>query len=135
MIARLARVKAVGIPSEHEEQTALFEWARYATRHFPELGLLHAIPNGTAATSGREAARAKCAGRRAGVPDLCLPVARQGFHGLYIEMKRRDGVPSDLSQEQRLWLVKLTEQGYRAVMCPGCEAARAEILNYLDVVS
>lgn len=125
-------VRPKTVPSEHDEQSMLFEWSRYATRHFPELALLHAIPNGTAASSMREAARAKVAGRRSGVPDICLPVARRGFHGLYIELKRSDGVPSDLTPEQRQWLIRLCEQGYRAVMCPGFESARAEILNYLD---
>ena len=26
-------------------------------------------------------------GVKAGVPDICLPVARNGYHGLYIELK------------------------------------------------
>ena len=72
--------------SEHDEQAALFEWATWHTSQCPELGLLFAIPNG-----GHRhpvvAARLKAEGVRAGVPDICLPVARKGYHGLFVELK------------------------------------------------
>jgi hypothetical protein len=35
------------------------------------------------------AARLTTEGVRRGVPDICLPVARGGYHGVYIELKRR----------------------------------------------
>ena len=34
------------IPTEAEEQIALFEWARLQTGRFPELALLYHVPNG-----------------------------------------------------------------------------------------
>lgn len=34
--------------AEHNEQVALFDWARQAEGRFPELGLLFAVPNGGA---------------------------------------------------------------------------------------
>ena len=68
---------------------------------WPELALLHHIPNGghRARKTARDLARS---GVRAGVPDYCLPVARGGAHGLYLELKRLHG--GRVSPEQREWL-------------------------------
>ena len=67
--------------SEHAEQVALFKWAEFAAARWPELTLMHAIPNG-GHRNKITAARLKAEGVRAGVPDICLPVARGGWHGL-----------------------------------------------------
>lgn len=75
------------VPTESQEQQRLFQWARMESGRFPELELLYHIPN--------EGKRSRATGRRMvaeglkkGVPDICLPVARGGSHGLYIELKR-----------------------------------------------
>ena len=68
-------------------------------RQYPELRWLHAVPNGLAASSVIAAAKMKRQGMTKGIPDVCLPVARRGAHGLYIELKRKDG--GKLSPEQR----------------------------------
>ena len=114
--------------AEHREQVKLFAWAEWERIDRPELGLLFAVPNG-----GRRdkvtGARLKAEGVKAGVPDVWLPVARQGFHGLVIEMKADEkGRPS---KEQVKWLAELTEQGFLAVVCHGCEAAKGVIVEYL----
>ena len=72
--------------------------------------------------------RLKMEGVRAGVPDLFLPVATGGKHGLFIEMKRTKG--GTISPEQKDWLAHLNEQGYRAEVCKGFEAAKAVIQDY-----
>jgi hypothetical protein len=118
-------------PLEHEEQTALFQWVKIEARRDPRLELLHAIPNGMAVSSIAEASRAKRAGRKAGVPDLCLPVPSNGYHGLYIELKRTGGTPCDVRPEQSRWLAALNGHGYRAVVAYGWEEAVGEIQNYL----
>ena len=64
------------------------------------------------------------------MPDICLPVARAQYHGLYVELKRQGG-SGRTSPEQRQWLADLTEQGYRAVVVAGWQAAQREILDYL----
>lgn len=46
-------------------------------------------------------------GTRRGVPDVCLPVARCGFHGLYVEMKRRQKSLSHVSDDQNVWIQAL----------------------------
>lgn len=112
---------------EHDEQAALVRWAALQRIRYPELALLFAIPNGGDRHEA-VAQRLKAEGVRPGVPDLCLPVARGGWHGLYIEMKTQRGRPS---RPQRQWLAALLREGYRAEVCRGWEAARVVILDYL----
>ena len=106
-------------------------WATLHERRWPELALLHAVPNG-GHRHPAVASAMKAEGVKRGVPDLDLPVPRGRWHGLRIEMKAKGG---RLAPEQRWWIEKLHEQGYRAVMCVGWEAARDTILDYLDTGS
>lgn len=115
-------------PEEEVEQTCLFRWAAYSLGAYPELKLLHAIPNG-GKRSKSEAARMKAAGVKAGVPDMFLPVARGGSHGLYIELKRIKG--GRVSAEQLAWMEELTREGYTCAVCHGWEEARKVIQTYL----
>lgn len=112
--------------SEHDEQVALINWARYHEQLFPGLDLLHAIPNG-GKRNKIVAAKLKAEGVRAGIPDLMLPVARQGYHGLYIEMKAGRNKPTAKQLEKK---VALEGQGYRVAVCWGWEAAAREIESY-----
>ena len=115
-------------PSEEAEQTALLRWAEYNRAAHPQLKLLLHIPNG-GLRGKAEAGRFKAMGVKPGVPDLFLPVARGGFHGLWIEMKRIKS--GKLSTVQQGWISALQEQGYMAVMCRGwCEASET-IIRYL----
>ena len=115
-------------PTEHEEQASLIRWAELRQAEWPELALLHAIPNG-GDRHRVTAAKLKAEGVRPGVPDLCLPVPRGGWHGLYIELKTRTG---RASKDQRRWIAALRRLGYRAEICRGWEAARVVIENYLS---
>lgn len=115
-------------PLEAVEQERLFQWAALAAGKYPELRMMHACPNG-GSRHPIEAANLKRQGVKAGVPDVFLPVPRGGYHGLFIEMKRKKG--GRLSPEQRVWLDLLNRLGYRAVVCNGFEAARTEIETYL----
>ena len=78
------------IPTEAQEQAALFRWAECMAWKWPELRCMHHIPNG-GSRNPIEARHLKEQGVKAGIPDVFLPCARGGFHGLYIEMKRRTG--------------------------------------------
>lgn len=86
------------VPTEFEEQSALIEWADLAAHKYPELRWLHSINNGAYVSIG-VAVKLKKAGTRRGIPDLMLPVARCGFHGLYVEMKRQKGGHVDPDQK------------------------------------
>lgn len=108
--------------SESAEQQTVIEWCDW--RHVP----IYAIPNG-GYRNAREAARLKAEGVRAGVPDLCVPVARPPYHGLYIEMKVGKNKPS---AAQRDWIERLRFNGYRAAICYGSAEAIAEIEHYME---
>jgi hypothetical protein len=113
---------------ESEEQQAVITWAIMSRGKWPELKMLYHVPN-EGARSVTYAAQLKRMGMRRGVPDLCLPVARGGFHGLYIELKRYAG--SRVTPEQQEWIEDLAAQGFRAVICYGADEAIAEIKRYL----
>ena len=116
------------LPTEGEEQSRLFSWCRMQLWQHPELELLFHIPNGGSRNKA-EAGRFKAEGVKAGVPDLLLPVARGGYHGLFIELKRLDG--GRVSTEQKAWMDKLKGQGYQAAVCRGWEEASEALLGYL----
>lgn len=118
---------------EHPEQVKLFTWREANVIAIPELELLYAIPNfsGRGASKAirmRDGARLKAEGRRKGMLDTCLPVARRGHHALYLEIKA-EGYPSP---EQRWWIAALTDAGNRALVVRGFESARDVILWYLE---
>ena len=52
------------------------------------------------------------------------------YPGLYIEMKYGNG---RTSKEQREWINKLNEQGYKAVVCNGFEEAKETIEKYIKL--
>lgn len=116
--------------SEHTEQAALIDWAERLTPRLPELGLLYAIANAGAGGQRGQAGKMKAEGVKRGVPDLCLPVARGGYHGLYIELKATGGT---LSAEQKQWIAGLRGGGYCAEVCVGTVAAAEAIERYLGV--
>ena len=112
----------LGGKMQHEaiEQTKLFNWITFARAAIPELDMLYHIPNG-GYRNKREAANLKRQGVRAGVPDLCLPVARGNYHGLYIELKYGTNT---VTENQREWLNRLQAQGYAVAICYGWEQAK-----------
>ena len=116
---------------QHEaiEQEKLFRWIAFIKNEYPEAGLLFHIPNG-GSRNKIEAANLKRQGVRAGVPDLFLPTARGGFHGLFIEMKFGKNKPT---QKQKEWLKELDAQGYAVCVCHGFNEAKDKILKYLNL--
>lgn len=114
--------------SEAQEQRALFQWAKLAEQQYPELKLLHHVPNGEK-RDARTAANLKKEGVKAGVPDIVLPVARGNYHGLYIELKTQKGT---LQKSQKEWLKALDEEGYATKVCRGWLEAREVIEKYLS---
>lgn len=116
------------IPHEAIEQAALMKWTLFMRGRFPEIDLLYHIPNG-GSRNEREAANLKRQGVKAGVPDLCLPVPRGAYHGLYIEMKAGKNTTSGKQNE---WLSALNNQGYLAVVCYGWQQASEVITKYLE---
>lgn len=115
------------VEREHFEQVALFKWAQSHSGKTPELGLLFAIPNG-GKRSKAVAGKLKAEGVKAGVPDICLPVARRQYHGLFIELKAKGG---RMSESQFEWGRALAAQGYCVQLCVGWDEAKNAIESYL----
>lgn len=121
---------------EHDEQSALFAWANWSVAAFPELRLLFSIPNG-GHRNLLVAAKMKREGTKAGVPDIFLPVARQGFHGLFLEMKaehnrpKREGSKGGLSDLQIDWIERLRGNGYKVSVAYGAGEAQEILTRYL----
>ena len=109
------------------EQEKLFKWVAFMRSQLPEIDMLYHIPNG-GKRNVREAAAFKRQGVRAGVPDLCLPVPRGPYHGLYIELKYGNNKPTD---KQKMWLNKLNENDYAVAVCYGWQQAAEYIEKYL----
>jgi hypothetical protein len=120
-------VKRRPVQREHMEQVELFCWARREAGKAPALAMMFAIPNAGRRTKAA-GGKLKAEGMKAGVPDICLPVARGRYHGLFIELKVQGGRPTEA---QHHWIQALAMQGYYAVICFGWEAAKETIEEYL----
>lgn len=118
----------MNVPTEAQEQEALFRWAAYSRGKYPELDMLFHIPNG-GSRNLIEAAHLKAQGVKPGVPDICLPVPSGRYTALYIELKRRKN--GRVSDAQRGWIAALNRVGCRAVVCNGWDEARDAIEQYL----
>ena len=115
-------------PTEAAEQKWLFDWAAANRGKYPELELMFHIPN-EGKRSVRTGAKMRREGLRRGVPDICLPVPKGKYHGLYIELKRTRC--SKVSDDQAVWIAALQAQGYVADVCKGWNEARELIELYL----
>ena len=112
---------------EAKIQTELFKWAELSAGRYPELKLMFHIANKGKRSSVSEY-HLKQQGMKKGLPDLCLPVARGQYHGLYLELKAEGG---RLQDSQRVWIDDLNKQGYKAVIAFGFDEAKKIIEDYI----
>lgn len=117
--------------TEAQHQANVIKWSQQPSirAKWPELALLHHIPNG-GTRDAIEGRHLKQQGVKAGAPDLCLPVARGQYHGLYIEMKTEKGRTSDA---QEWWGERLLAQGYMWEVCHGWESAVRVLEWYMSL--
>lgn len=120
--------------SEHDEQKAVIDWCFYHLADYPELDLIHSIPNGAMLGGGRVGAMRmnilKAEGLRPGVCDLFLPVARGGWFGMYMEMKTKTGT---LSDNQKEFIAAVEKQGYLCYVPHGADDAIKSLQKYLKM--
>ena len=113
--------------SEHSEQVALFNWARMNEGKYPELANMFAIANG-----GHRhflvGKKLKAEGVKKGGLDVFFGSPSGKYSGLFIEMKFGK---NRLTKEQKEWIDRLTQAGYKCAVCYSFEEARDNILNYL----
>lgn len=114
---------------EDLEQATLIQWCNLQSCKYEELKWIYAIPNGGYRNKA-EAKKLKATGTKRGCPDLCLPVAKNGKHGLYIEMKYGK---NKCTIEQVKWLDWLYKQGYMCKVCWSADEAIAVIKEYLGI--
>lgn len=117
---------------EHLEQCAVVVWASY----HKSLENLMAIPNGTylggtKIQRANQMKRLKKEGFKTGAFDLFLPVAKNGKHGMWIEMKRVSG--GKVSGEQKDFGSAMASAGYHCVIAHGAEEAIKEISEYMGI--
>ena len=116
-------------PTEHEEQSKLFQWAKLQEKRYPELALMFAIPN-QRKWSWAVWEYFKAEGFKPGVADVFLPAARGISHGLFIEMKRDD--KEKMNQDQEKFAIGVMRVNYTHEVGYGFEDARDKILAYLN---
>lgn len=121
------------VTPEQIEQANLIRWTQQpeVRKKYPDLKLIYHVPNERQCTP-QQGKALKMMGVKAGVPDLCLPVARGGYHGLYIEMKSPEK-SARASGNQIWWVEELISQNYAACVCKGWEMARDTILRYMTM--
>ena len=111
---------------EHLAQSLLIKWFRL---QYPLMAkCLFAIPNGGARHIGT-AIKLKAEGVTAGVSDLFLMIPSNGLHGLFLEMKQKDG---KLQQNQAEFLNLAESMGYGAEVAYGFEEGQKIIQKYLQ---
>lgn len=117
---------------ESAYQTQVVEWSRWAFKanpaRYPHLEMLHCSLNGVK-LSGTQAKIAKGQGMLSGVPDLFLPVPKNGFHGLFIEMKSEKG---RVTENQHWFLTNAESLSYKTVICYSAKEAISAIQAYYD---
>lgn len=116
---------------ESDLQAAVFSWAATMDPKYPCLKWLHAVPNGGFRTA-KEAVGLQRQGVKAGILDLALDVARGGFHGLKIELKKPGGKCKAPSKDQLEYMTFCYEQGYYAFVSNDFEEVKTRIMEYLD---
>ena len=108
------------------EQAKVIAWARANERNYPYLQLLHCSLNGVKMTKA-QAGRAIAQGMLSGVPDLFLPVPKNGYHGLFIEMKYGS---NKVTENQEKFLQNAANVGYAVSVCYSANEAIKRIEDY-----
>lgn len=119
------------IPEGSEDciQARFFVWVDLYKERFEDLKLCFAIPNGTHTTKTVRYVM-KLTGRRPGVPDVQLAVARKGKTSLWIEFK----VPGKYATpEQREWHDRLRAAGALVFVCKSWMEAANIVIDYLNL--
>ena len=113
---------------ESAHQAQVIDWSRWAykTGKYPMLNMLHCSLNGVK-LSGTQAKIAKGQGMLSGVPDLFLPVPKNGYHGLFIEMKSEKG---RVTENQHWFLTNADSLGYKTAVCYSAKEAISAIEAY-----
>jgi hypothetical protein len=116
---------------EEIEQAKVVKWShkRAVRALMPDLEWLYHCPNG-GQRSKLAGAQMTALGTKKGIPDLQLPGPVGKYAGLVIEMKVGDGKET---KEQRKWLDRFQDIGWRVHTCYSAEEARRDICLYFGI--
>ena len=109
---------------EHIDQVKVVQHFR---AFYPDI-IIAAIPNGGDRTAS-ERVRLHSEGVLAGMPDLCVLEAKNGFHALFVEMKTQTGT---VKEKQSAIALQLNAKGYKAVIARSAPEAIKTIEEYLN---
>lgn len=110
--------KRTGGPEYQESE----DLCLYVQTLHPEIWpVVYHVPNER--SNAVEAKRLSAIGVKPGVPDFVFPVARCGFHGLYLELKATGATPSDVRETQSGFCERLQREGYAAIAALGLDSA------------
>ena len=117
--------------SEAQHQTMVLKWTQQPSirAKWPELSLLFHVPNERHCTP-QQGKNLQRMGVKRGVPDLCLPVSKGRYNGLFIEMKTETGKTTD---DQEWWGERLLAHGYMWEVCHGWESAVRVLEWYMSL--
>lgn len=132
-------------PLEEDEQRLYFDWLGYvriakapsllihdgAVIEYPLRPYCHAVPNQRGSRTAVNNKILKGQGVTAGVCDISVLVPAGHFHGLFIELKRRDMSAREVTEAQWDQIRRRQEMGYQALVAPGFDVARSETKRYL----
>ena len=118
------------VREEWREVEAVNNWALLNVGRWPELETLQVDISGAKLSPAAHSVLYRM-GRKKGWPDLHLPVARLGYHALFIEVKRRDG-GAGLSEAQIKIHRHLRRQNNLVRVTLGSDEAISAIDNYLN---
>ena len=112
-------IKKTVTPAEYEECKAFWEYAQY--KPLMRDYLIKLTNEGKrSAFYGKSLLNI---GMRPGIPDYFYPLPNVRWHGLWIEMKRRDGSKTKKNPKQDEWIAKLIAVGQYACYAYGAEDA------------
>lgn len=96
--------------TEHEIQSAYFQWVRAQANNDPRFEMIFAIPNGAhLAKGGFSFRRLWKEGFSVGLPDVVVAFPASGWHGMFLEFKSYGG---KIGHSQDEWAKRLTAAGY-----------------------
>jgi hypothetical protein len=85
---------------ESSEQIKIFEWIKQNEEAYPVLKTIFHTPNSFFGTNFGIVMWLKKLGMRKGVYDIIVPIAKNGYSSLWIEMKKEKG---KLTSEQKMF--------------------------------
>lgn len=118
---------------ESKIQIEVFDWIRENKESYPALKVIHHYPSSFFGVNYGVVMWLKKLGWIKGIPDIFIPISRNEFAGLYIEMKTAKG---KLSPEQKEFfdLINLySDTPYKTEVCRRSDEAIRSIKAYLEI--